>query len=1355
MHGFVTKFRDLARILFTAPWQRRKSRTAVESRRQPVHRASTRQRLIRLKGPVLDGPSAWQSTTWRRAGNCVASTGERGDRIAVDPGGVSVLAKPTCIAEIARRSIAAFALFAAALVASPAAWSQTAVNTASITPPATVTDPNTANNSATDSDTVVRSTNLALSKTATPNPVVVGQTLTYTLTVTNGGPSAILASDTFSIQESLPAGLASCTYTPSGGTFTVGSIAPGATGTGTWTGLAIPSGGTATLTIACNVGSSAAASISNTATVLPPTGVSDPDCSGSPVTCAGNNTSTVTTTVNRPQLTMTKTASAASFTVGVPASYTLQVSNTGTAATTATSTITDTIPTGLTIGTLPAGCTAAGQTVTCTIASGLAAGSSTSFVIPVTPTTAAQPSVTNTASVSGGGDTTCPAAARCTSTVGPTPVNAPVLTLTKTASAASFTVGVPASYTLQVSNTGTSATNAVSTITDTIPTGLTIGTLPAGCTAAGQTVTCTIASGLAAGSSTSFVIPVTPTLAAGTSVTNTATVTGGGDPTCPAAAHCTSTAGPTPVNAPVLTLTKTASAASFTVGVPASYTLQVSNTGTAATTATSTITDTIPTGLTIGTLPAGCTAAGQTVTCTIAAGLAAGSSTSFVIPVTPTTAAQPSVTNTATVSGGGDPTCPAAAHCTSTAGPTPVNAPVLTLTKTASAASFTVGVPASYTLQASNTGTAATTATSTITDTIPTGLTIGTLPAGCTSAGQTVTCTIASGLAAGSSTSFVIPVTPTTTAQPSVTNTATVSGGGDPTCPAAAHCTSTAGPTPVNAPVLTLTKTASAASFTVGVPASYTLQVSNTGTAATNAVSTITDTIPTGLTIGTLPAGCTAAGQTVTCTIAAGLAAGSSTSFVIPVTPTTAAQPSVTNTATVSGGGDPTCPAAAHCTSTAGPTPVNAPVLTLTKTASAASFTVGVPASYTLQVSNTGTAATNAVSTITDTIPTGLTIGTLPAGCTAAGQTVTCAIASGLAAGSSTSFVIPVTPTTAAQPSVTNTATVSGGGDPTCPAAAHCTSTAGPTPVNAPVLTLTKTASAASFTVGVPASYTLQVSNTGTVATNAVSTITDTIPTGLTIGTLPAGCTSAGQTVTCTIAAGLAAGSSTSLVIPVTPTTAAQPSVTNTATVTGGGDPTCPAAAHCTSTAGPTPVNAPVLTLTKTASAASFTVGVPASYTLQVSNTGTASTNAVSTITDTIPTGLTIGTLPAGCTSAGQTVTCTIPSGLATSASASFVIPVTPTTAAQPSVTNTATVTGGGDTTCPAAAHCTSTAGPTPVNAPVLTLTKTASAASFTVGVPASYTLQVSNTGTAATNAVSTITDTIPTGLTIGTLPAG
>ena len=58
-----------------------------------------------------------------------------------------------------------------------------------------------------------------------------------------------------------------------------------------------------------------------------------------------------------------------------------------------------------------------------------------------------------------------------------------------------------------------------------------------------------------------------------------------------------------------------------------------------------------------------------------------------------------------------------------------------------------------------------------------------------------------------------------------------------------------------------------------------------------------------------------------------------------------------------------------------------------------------------------------------------------------------------------------------------------------------------------------------------------QPSNTGTVATTAVSTITDTIPTGLTSGTLPAGCAAAGQTVTCTVAAGLAGGGSTTTLV--------------------------------------------------------------------------------------------------------------------------------------------------------------------------------------------------------------------------------
>lgn len=250
----------------------------------------------------------------------------------------------------------------------------------------------------------------------------------------------------------------------------------------------------------------------------------------------------------------------------------------------------------------------------------------------------------------------------------------------------------------------------------------------------------------------------------------------------------------------------------------------------------------------------------------------------------------------------------------------------------------------------------------------------------------------------------------------------------------------------VGAPQLTLVKTATPAVFSVGIPASYTLRLDNTGTGATTASATIVDEIPPGLVPGPSPPGCGASGLTVTCTASAGLAAGSGTEFVIPITVTPSAPAHVSNSATVGGGGDPDCPGAARCTDTVGRT-VNRPQLTLTKSASASSWTVGVAASYTLTLQNTGTAATNDQAMITDTIPTGLVIGPLPEGCSVVGQTVNCTVAAGLFPGASHVFAIPVTPTQPASPGVMNSATAYGGGDATCPAASRCTGSVGPIPI--------------------------------------------------------------------------------------------------------------------------------------------------------------------------------------------------------------------------------------------------------------------------------------------------------------------
>jgi uncharacterized repeat protein (TIGR01451 family) len=76
-------------------------------------------------------------------------------------------------------------------------------NTATVT--ASVTDSNTANNSATDADTVlVPEANLSITKTSGVDWVYFGENLTYTITVTNQGPSD---SSGGTVTDELPAGL--------------------------------------------------------------------------------------------------------------------------------------------------------------------------------------------------------------------------------------------------------------------------------------------------------------------------------------------------------------------------------------------------------------------------------------------------------------------------------------------------------------------------------------------------------------------------------------------------------------------------------------------------------------------------------------------------------------------------------------------------------------------------------------------------------------------------------------------------------------------------------------------------------------------------------------------------------------------------------------------------------------------------------------------------------------------------------------------------------------------------------------------------------------------------------------------
>ena len=73
-------------------------------------------------------------------------------------------------------------------------------NTATVNPPAGVTDPAPANNSATDTTALDVQYDLSISKTDNQTSDVPGTSISYTIVVTNAGPSAatnVVVADTF------------------------------------------------------------------------------------------------------------------------------------------------------------------------------------------------------------------------------------------------------------------------------------------------------------------------------------------------------------------------------------------------------------------------------------------------------------------------------------------------------------------------------------------------------------------------------------------------------------------------------------------------------------------------------------------------------------------------------------------------------------------------------------------------------------------------------------------------------------------------------------------------------------------------------------------------------------------------------------------------------------------------------------------------------------------------------------------------------------------------------------------------------------------------------------------------------
>jgi uncharacterized repeat protein (TIGR01451 family) len=368
---------------------------------------------------------------------------------------------------------------------------------------------------------------------------------------------------------------------------------------------------------------------------------------------------------------------------------------------------------------------------------------------------------------------------------------------------------------------------------------------------------------------------------------------------------------------PDLTLAITPNPATFTAGTNGVYTLTVSNVGTAATTGTITVTDTLPNGLGfVSGTGAGwsCLANGQVVTCTNAGPIATNNGTSTIaLTVSVAAAAVPSVSNMATVSTAGDSN----AANNSASDPTmvaPPAAPDLALAITPNPASFTVGTNGVYTLTVSNVGNGATTGTITVTDTLPNGLGfVSSTGTGwsCSANAQIVTCTNAGPIAANNGMSAVmLTVSVAAVAVPGVTNMASVSTAGDNN----AANNSASNPTTVNpaaqGPSLSATKT-HIGHFAQGqIDAQYTITVSNAAGAGPTDGTTVTatETLPLGLSlVNMIGTGwdCSIAGKS--CTRKDVLQPGQSyPPITVIVNVANNALASVTNQVAVSGGGSAT-----------------------------------------------------------------------------------------------------------------------------------------------------------------------------------------------------------------------------------------------------------------------------------------------------------------------------------------------------------------------------------------------------------------------------------------------------------------
>jgi uncharacterized repeat protein (TIGR01451 family) len=363
-------------------------------------------------------------------------------------------------------------------------------------------DPNLANNTATVQTTVGLATtaDLSITNTASPNPVIAGNNVTYTVVVTNNGAAA---ASNVAFSEAIPATMTfvSATALPAAG-WTCSVVI----GTLTCSNPTVASAASTTFTVVLKViaGTASGTSILVTANVSSTTTDPNPNNNSADATV-------IVATAGQADLSVLSSATPNPVTDANNITYTQSVTNNGPAAS-GVATFTDAIPAGTTFVSfaVPAGWNCGATipavggtgTISCTIAS-LAVNATANFPLVVKASLGDTPgtTITNTANInvpcSSVSDPNCTNNSATTNVVVASPTQADVA-ITKTANPDPVDQGTNLQYTLQVTNNGPAAAEGVM-VTDQIPNEFTftsVSTTQGTCTytASTTTVNCSLGS---------------------------------------------------------------------------------------------------------------------------------------------------------------------------------------------------------------------------------------------------------------------------------------------------------------------------------------------------------------------------------------------------------------------------------------------------------------------------------------------------------------------------------------------------------------------------------------------------------------------------------------------------------------------------------------------------------------------------------------------------------------------------------------------------------------------------------------------------------------------------------------------